>query len=67
MKEIKFPLIKTWYICWTNDRQILTVYGYVMPDRVFTTYWDVLDTYTIEEDWKKVLLENGKTLEEIEI
>tara|TARA_R110000751_G_scaffold173198_1_gene279654 strand:+ start:161 stop:364 length:204 start_codon:yes stop_codon:yes gene_type:complete len=67
MKEIKFPLIKTWYICWTNDRQILTVYGYVMPDRVFTTYWDVLDTYTNEDDWKKVLLENGKTLEEIEI
>jgi len=67
MKEIKFPLVKTYYICWTNDRQILTVYGYVMPDKVFTTYWDVLDTFTSEDEWAKVLLDNGINLEETEI
>jgi hypothetical protein len=65
MKEIKYPEFKTWYICWNENREKRMVQGFVKPNQVMTTYWDILDTYTNESDWKEVLLADGMTEDEI--
>ena len=58
-KEINYPQVTTWFICWSNDRQDLKSYGVVMPYQTMITYWDVLDTYTDEASWIKDLQDNG--------
>ena len=58
-KEINYPQVTTWFICWSNDRQVLKSYGAVMPYQTMITYWDVLDTYTDEASWIKDLQDNG--------
>ena len=58
-KEINYPEVTTWFICWSNDRQDLKAYGVVMPYQTMVTYWDVLDTYTDEASWIKDLQDNG--------
>lgn len=59
MKEIKYPENKTWYICWDKERTKIILYNYIMPDQVLTTSHEVLDTYTEESKWLKVLSDNG--------
>ena len=58
-KEINYPEVTTWFICWSNDRQYLKAYGVVLPSQTMTTFWDVLDTYTDEASWTKDLQDNG--------
>jgi len=58
-KEINYPEVDTWFICWSNDREVLKAYGVVMPSQTMATYWDVLDTYTNKQDWLQQLTENG--------
>jgi hypothetical protein len=66
-KEINYPQVTTWFICWSNDREILKAYGVVMPSQTMTTFWDVLDTYTDEQSWLRALLDNGIQIESEEI
>ena len=58
-KEINYPEVTTWFICWSNDREVLKAYGVVLPSQTMTTFWDVLDTYTDEASWTKDLQDNG--------
>ena len=67
MKEIKFPEFKTWYICWNTNRANIMVHGFVKPNQTMSTYWDVLDTYTSEEEWLQVLANNGITMEDDDV
>ena len=66
-KEINYPQVTTWFICWSNDREILKAYGVVMPSQTMSTFWDVLDTYTDEQSWLRALLDNGIQIESEEI
>ena len=58
-KEINYPEVTTWFICWSNDREFLKAYGVVLPSQTMITKWDVLDVYLVEKTWIKVLEENG--------
>jgi len=66
-KEINYPQVTTWFICWSNDREFLKAYGVVMPSQTMSTFWDVLDTYTDEQSWLRALLDNGIQIESEEI
>ena len=66
-KEINYPEVTTWFICWSNDRQYLKAYGVVLPSQTMTTFWDVLDTYTDEASWNKDLQDNGIQTGDVEI
>jgi len=66
-KEINYPKVTTWFICWSNDREFLKAYGVVMPSQTMSTFWDVLDTYTDEQSWLRALLDNGIQIESEEI
>ena len=57
--ELNYPAVTTWFICWSNDRQVLKAYGFVLPSQTMITYWDVIDTYTDEATWVLELQENG--------
>ena len=58
-KEINYPEVTTWFICWSNDREVLKAYGVVLPSQTMITKWEVLDVYLVEKTWIKVLEENG--------
>ena len=58
-KEINYPEVTTWFICWSNDQEVLKAHGVVMPSQTMTTKWNVLDTYTDEASWAKDLQDNG--------
>ena len=58
-KEISYPEATTWFICWSNDREVLISYGVVLPSQTMSTFWDVIDTYIDEDTWIKELKDNG--------
>ncbi len=50
MNEIKYPSVRTYYICFDNERTEVTSYGWVDPNQVFTTIW-IFDEFTDEAEW----------------
>ena len=66
-KEISYPEVTTWFICWSNDREILTSYGVALPSQTMSTFWDVIDTYTDKATWTKDLKYNGIQVKKISI
>jgi len=55
MNEIKYPEVRTYYICFESDRTEVKAYGWVEPNQVFETIW-IFDEYTDEEQWIEALL-----------
>jgi hypothetical protein len=64
-KEINYPEVTTWFICWSNEREVLKAYGVVLPSQTMSTFWDVIDTYTDEDTWNKELKDNGIQVKKI--
>jgi hypothetical protein len=64
-KEINYPELTTWFICWSNEREVLKAYGVVLPSQTMSTFWDVIDTYTDEDTWNKELKDNGIQVKKI--
>ena len=58
-KEISYPEVTTWFICWSNDREVLKSYGVVLPSQTMSAFWNVIDTYIDEDTWIKELKDNG--------
>ena len=50
MNEILYPPVRTYYICFDNDRTEVKSYGYVNPNQVFQTIW-IFDEFTDEQQW----------------
>ena len=55
MNEIKYPPVRTYYICFVDERTEVNSYGWVEPNQVFQTIW-IFDEYTDEEQWIAALL-----------
>jgi hypothetical protein len=64
-KEINYPEVTTWFICWSNEREVLKAYGVVLPSQTMSTFWDVIDTYIDEDTWNKELKDNGIQVKKI--
>ncbi len=62
MNEIKYPSVRTYYICFDNDRTEVKAYSWVDPNQVFDTIW-IFDEFTDEEEWIKELAKWGITPE----
>ena len=60
MNEIKYPPVRTYYICFDNERTEVKSYGWVEPNQVFTTIW-IFDEFTDEAEWIEELAEWGIT------
>ena len=63
-KKLEYPEQITYYICWDGSRSEIKAYAAINPNQVFETYWDVVDYYTNESQWKTILINNGKDPEE---
>ena len=50
MNEIRYPSVKTYYICFDDLRTEVKDYGYVNPNQVFQTIW-IFDEFTDEQQW----------------
>jgi hypothetical protein len=48
MNEIRFPEVRTYYICFDNERTEVKSYGWVDPNQVFETIW-IFDEFTDED------------------
>ena len=64
LKELKntivcYPVPETWFICWDNNRTEIKAYGSILPTQCMETHWIQIDYYDNEQDWAKVLLNNG--------
>ena len=55
MNEIRFPEVRTYYICFDNDRTEVKSYGWVETFQVFTTIW-IFDAFIDEAEWVAALL-----------
>jgi len=55
MNEIKYPSVRTYYICFDNDRTEVKAYSWVEPNQVFETIW-IFDEFTDEAQWIAELL-----------
>ena len=55
MNEIRFPEVRTYYICFDNERTEVKSYGWVEPNQVFETIW-IFDEFTDEQQWIAELL-----------
>ena len=60
MNEIKYPSVRTYYICFDNDRTEVKSYGWVETFQVFETIW-IFDEFTDEAQWIAELLVWGIT------
>ena len=58
MNEILYPTVRTYYICFDNDRTEVKSYGYVEPNQVFQTIW-IFDEFTDEQQWLDELAKWG--------
>ena len=58
MNEIIYPEVRTYYICFDDERTEVKSYGWVDPNQVFETIW-IFDEFTDEEQWVAELLEWG--------
>jgi len=58
MNEIKYPPVRTYYICFDNERTEVKAYGWVDPNQVFDTIW-IFDEFTDEAEWLEELAEYG--------
>jgi len=58
MNEIKYPAVKTYYICFDNDRTEVKSYGWVETNQVFETIW-IFDEFTDEAEWIAELAQYG--------
>jgi hypothetical protein len=58
MNEIIYPPVRTYYICFDNDRTEVKSYGYVNPNQVFQTIW-IFDEFTDEQQWLDELAKWG--------
>ena len=64
LKELRntklcYPSQETWFICWSDDRGVITAYGSIMPTQCMETHWCEVDYYDNQESWAEVLLNNG--------
>ena len=50
MNEIRYPSVRTYYICFDNDRTEVKDYGYVETNQVFQTIW-IFDEFADEQQW----------------
>jgi hypothetical protein len=55
MNEIKYPEVRTYYICFDDERTEVKSHGWVDTNQVFQTIW-IFDKYTNEEQWIAELL-----------
>ena len=55
MNEIRYPEVKTYYICFDNDRTEVKSHGWVESNQVFETIW-IFDEYIDEAEWIAALL-----------
>jgi len=62
MNEIRYPSVKTYYICFDNLRTEVKDYGYVETNQVFTTKW-IFDEFIDEAEWLTELANWGITPE----
>ena len=60
MNEIKYPPVRTYYICFDNDRTEVKSYGWVETFQVFETIW-IFDEFIDEAQWIAALLVWGIT------
>ena len=58
MNRIEYPEVKTYYICFDNDRTEVKSYGWVETNQVFETIW-IFDEFTDEAEWIAELAEYG--------
>ena len=58
MNEIKYPAVKTYYICFDNERTEVKSYGWVETNQVFETIW-IFDEFTDEAEWIAELAQYG--------
>jgi len=59
-KRLEYPEQLTYFICWDDSRSEIKSYSSINTDQCFETYWNVVDYYTDESQWKTVLTNNGK-------
>jgi hypothetical protein len=57
--EIYYPEVTTWFICWSENREAIKSYGFVMPSQTMSTPWKEVDTFLEEDTWIKELKDNG--------
>ena len=62
MNEIKYPPVRTYYICFDDERTEVKSYGAVEPNQVFNTIW-IFDEFIDEAQWIAALLVWGITPE----
>ncbi len=55
MNEIKYPAVRTYYICFDDDRTEVKSYGWVETFQVFETIW-IFDEFIDEAQWIAELL-----------
>jgi hypothetical protein len=58
MNEINTHQLRTYYICFDDERTEVKSYGWVDPNQVFQTIW-IFDEFTDEAQWLAELLEWG--------
>jgi hypothetical protein len=63
-KEINYPEVATWFICWSENREAIKSYGVVMPSQTMSTPWKKIDTFLEEADWIEKLKSNGIQIQE---
>lgn len=62
-KKLNYPDVKTFYICFNNERSEMKSYGSISPQQCFATNWIEIDYFINEDEWLDVLLENGIEME----
>jgi hypothetical protein len=58
-EKLSYPDVKTFYICFNNERSEIKSYGSISPQQCFATNWIEIDYYTNKTEWTKILLQNG--------
>jgi len=61
LKELRntklcYPSQETWFICWSDDRVVITAYGSVLETQCMESKYCQVDYYTSEEDWNEIIL-----------
>jgi hypothetical protein len=65
-EKLNYPDVKTFYICFNNERSEIKSYGSITPQQCLGTTWIEIDYFINEAEWLDVLLENGIEIEEQE-
>jgi len=58
MNGIQYPEVKTYYICFDDERTEVKSYGWVETNQVFETIW-IFDSFIDEAEWIAELAEHG--------